>query len=112
MCFDFHKKMTVNGSSTCHSMYRCKGCETTINKKLSSKVHKCGDKYCNVCKDFFSEEHQCYMMPVQNEDIADKLAMKKILKHSCSLILSVRRTICCSVKKAICRTSMENVKTV
>lgn len=61
-CFDNHKSITAKGNSTCKSIYRCRECTTTVNRKMDTK-HKCGQIYCAVCKDFFEEGHRCYMMP-------------------------------------------------
>ena len=32
-----------------------------------STEHKCGERYCNTCKDYYSEDHQCYMQTVDVE---------------------------------------------
>ncbi|XP_045215064.2 uncharacterized protein LOC123565260 [Mercenaria mercenaria] len=62
-CFDLHQKATAKGNSTCLTYIRCEDCGKTINKNMSEKPHICGSKYCELCKDFFEEGHQCYMQP-------------------------------------------------
>lgn len=66
-CYELHKKSTKNGASTCKSYYRCKQCNQTVNKKMHKKDHKCGKVYCKTCKDYFDDEHLCYMLPVVDE---------------------------------------------
>ncbi len=61
-CFDLHQQTTVKGNSTCKCIYRCQDCGKTVNKKLD-KTHRCGQIYCNTCKEFFQEDHRCYMLP-------------------------------------------------
>lgn len=66
ICFDLHSQTTSRGNSTCASIYRCSNCNKTVNKKIDSK-HVCGRIYCNRCKDFYPEEHLCYMLPEDNQ---------------------------------------------
>jgi len=66
-CFDLHTKMTVKGNSTCSTIYRCHECDKTVNKAID-KYHQCGQTYCNTCKDFYPEGHQCFMMPEEEEE--------------------------------------------
>lgn len=66
ICFDLHSQTTSRGNSTCASIYRCSNCNKTVNKKIDSK-HVCGRIYCNRCKDFYPEEHLCYMLPEVNQ---------------------------------------------
>ena len=61
-CFDLHIKSTAKGNSTCTCIRRCGDCGKTVNKKID-KAHKCGQIYCNTCKDFFPDSHQCYIVP-------------------------------------------------
>lgn len=76
-CYELHKKSTTNGTSTCKSYYRCKKCNQTVNKKMHKKDHKCGEVYCKTCKDYFDEEHLCYMLPVVDEVKQRKSDSKK-----------------------------------
>ena len=76
-CYDLHKSMTVKGNSTCKSIYRCKGCEKTVNKKLDEN-HKCGQIHCSVCQDFFEENHRCYMMP-EEPDFEQPMSTEEVL---------------------------------
>ena len=71
-CFKLHKKTTEKGNSTCRIYSRCADCGKTINKILSSKPHQCGSTYCELCKDFFEEEHNCYMLPENNDLTSDE----------------------------------------
>ena len=34
---------------------------------MHKKDHKCGEVYCKTCKDYFDDEHLCYMLPVVDE---------------------------------------------
>ena len=67
-CFNLHKKTTAEGNSTCRNIYRCTDCGKTINKRMHKKHHLCGERYCNICKDFYPEGHQCYMKPEDEND--------------------------------------------
>ncbi|XP_045211635.2 uncharacterized protein LOC123563108 [Mercenaria mercenaria] len=71
-CFDLHAKITYKGNSTCKTYYRCAECSTTIKRKMHKKDHVCGERYCDTCKIFVSETHQCFMMP---EETADDTSM-------------------------------------
>ena len=33
--------------------------------KLHKRSHECGEHYCKTCKDFFTDDHQCFMQPVE-----------------------------------------------
>jgi hypothetical protein len=37
-----------------------------VNKRVVD--HTCGNVYCKTCKDYYSSEHQCYMLPVDYND--------------------------------------------
>ena len=39
---------------------------------MSSKPHVCGSKYCEMCKDFFKEGHQCHMLSEDYEEVSDE----------------------------------------
>ena len=39
---------------------------------MSLKPHKCGSTYCELCKDFFEEGHQCYMQPEDHDMTLDQ----------------------------------------
>ena len=65
------------GTCTCETYYKCKNCDQTVNKKLHKKVHVCHEVYCKTCKDFFTEDHQCYMQPVETDTTSNKKTAKK-----------------------------------
>ena len=67
-CFQLHQSQTTKGNSTCKTMYRCKVCDSTVNKKKRKKAHVCGEIFCDVCRDYFPREHQCYMLPESGID--------------------------------------------
>ena len=68
ICFEKHKSKTEQGQSTCELYYRCKDCGQLINRAKHRKPHVCGEMFCKTCKDYFSENHQCYMIPVEAEE--------------------------------------------
>ena len=51
-CFDLHKRTTAKGKSTCNTIYQCKDCGKTVNRKLDLN-HRCGQTFCKHCEDFF-----------------------------------------------------------
>ena len=69
ICFDLHKQRSNSGQSTCTTNFRCNQCGQSVYAKLHKKPHLCGEQYCRVCKDYFPESHQCYMVPEEkNKD--------------------------------------------
>ncbi|XP_060588537.1 uncharacterized protein LOC132743952 [Ruditapes philippinarum] len=76
-CFDLHNKKTEKGKSTCELYYRCKHCSQLINCSKHKHDHICGEKYCDTCKDFVSENHLCYMQPVEDDDTPAENDIKK-----------------------------------
>lgn len=67
-CFAQHKSKTKHGLSTCELYYRCKDCNQLINRSKHKKAHLCGEMYCKTCKDYFSDDHLCYMIPVEAKE--------------------------------------------
>ena len=67
VCFDMHKESSSSGQSTCNTNFRCKLCNQSVYTKLHKKPHVCGEHYCKVCKEYVSEDHQCYMQPVTQD---------------------------------------------
>ena len=67
VCFELHKRQTKLGKSTCEKYFKCNKCDQTINMKYHKNQHVCGENYCKVCKDFFQEDHRCYMQPTDSE---------------------------------------------
>ena len=76
-CFDPHKRSSVKGKSTCKTIYRCKECGKTVNRKLDLN-HQCGQTFCKQCKDFFPESHRYYMIP-EETDFQAKLSTEEEL---------------------------------
>ncbi|KAL5010933.1 hypothetical protein ScPMuIL_013238 [Solemya velum] len=62
-----HKEKRNCAKSTCELYYKCKDCCQTVNMNKHKKAHKCNEQYCKTCKDFFEDDHQCYMQPEENE---------------------------------------------
>lgn len=71
-CFDRHKMTTISGKSTCKTHYKCKICSQLINTSMHKKPHKCGESYCRTCRDFFYQDHKCYMIPVNGQTDVSK----------------------------------------
>ena len=65
LCFDMHKQCSSSDQSTCNTYYRCRCCSQSVNTKLHKRPHLFGEHYCKVCKDYVSDDHKCYMLPVQ-----------------------------------------------
>ena len=40
-----------------------------MNNKLHKRDHQCGEHFCRTCKDYVSEEHQCYMQLASVNDV-------------------------------------------
>lgn len=76
-CFSLHLKKTETGKSTCDIYYRCQLCKQLINRLKHKNVHVCGEKYCQTCKEYFEEGHQCYMQQVDNDDERNTDTKKK-----------------------------------
>lgn len=67
VCFELHKRKSKLGKSTCEKYFKCNKCDQTINMKYHKNQHVSGENYCKVCKDFFQEDHRCYMQPTDSE---------------------------------------------
>lgn len=39
----------------------CKDCCKTIDLKCRTKIHRCNEKCCQVCREVVSFDHKCYM---------------------------------------------------
>ena len=72
LCFEMHKKQTKHGNSTCSTLYTCTQCNQLINRQRQKKEHKCGEIFCDTCKDFFMPGHECYMQPSDIDSQSDK----------------------------------------
>lgn len=81
-------------------------------QKTSQKEHVCHEHYCKTCKDFYSEDHFCYIQPVNNENNSQKEKAKKKgqLQYN-FLTSSVPRTIFLNVRWGILQKKMESVNT-
>ena len=40
-----------------------------MNTKLHKRAHQCGEQFCRTCKNYVSDEHQCYMQPASVNDV-------------------------------------------
>ncbi|XP_053378482.1 uncharacterized protein LOC128548112 [Mercenaria mercenaria] len=112
-CFKLHKKLSRSKQSTCKQYRKCEKCKVTINLKRHSRTHRCGEKYCQLCKDFFMPDHRCYLKPVEAD--ARKSAMHQIyiffafqyvIDESNQCIKGFRadeNNICTNCKKRTCR---------
>ncbi|XP_062579153.1 uncharacterized protein LOC134241085 [Saccostrea cucullata] len=76
-CFQLHAELSSQGNSTCHTYYRCRQCSTTVNRNKSRQPHVCGNKYCDTCKMFMSEDHVCYMKTTAEEEETKLLKRKR-----------------------------------
>ena len=79
-CLDMHNLKHDSNQSTCQTYFKCKDCDQTINIKRHKKLHVCHEQYCKTCKDFVSEDHSCYMQPVDDSD-EQKKKTPKTLKY-------------------------------
>ncbi|WP_169716431.1 DNA polymerase [Oceanimonas doudoroffii] len=86
-CFDNHlkkpekftrgaknKRRKVMGQNTCTKLKLCTQCGRTTSKSLLPPYkHRCGQKYCSVCKIWDKNEaiHQCYMQPIKTKQNAE-----------------------------------------
>ncbi|CAC5402491.1 unnamed protein product [Mytilus coruscus] len=68
-CNEMHKQETSTGKSTCYTNFRCRKCNQSVYTKLHKTAHKCGEHYCNTCKEYVPEEHKCYMLPSCSDNI-------------------------------------------
>ncbi|WAR09982.1 ZN358-like protein [Mya arenaria] len=81
LCYQMHLKTSGAGKSTCNTYFKCKDCNQTINMNRHKKTHVCHEVYCKTCKDFVTEEHLCYMQPVNNDDNSPKKKTSKNKEH-------------------------------
>lgn len=65
-CYSLHLKKSKKGKSTCESYYKCQDCGQLINRSKHKHAHVCGETYCNTCKDYVSEDHQCFMQSIDD----------------------------------------------
>ena len=67
-CFRMHmERKSEGGKSTCDMYFKCKDCSQTVNMNRHKHSHRCHEVYCKTCKDFFGEDHLCYMQTVDTE---------------------------------------------
>jgi hypothetical protein len=114
ICFDLHCKKTEKGNSTCDLYYRCTDCTQLINRAKHKKDHVCGERYCNTCKDYVTDDHLCYMQPAEEHDNVpdeNKSTRERETKYIFS-ISNVHRTNILNVKKVIFKVLTIHVLTV
>ena len=78
-CFNLHQQQTAKENSTCKTLIRCGECGSTINTKKHKRKHVCGESFCNVCKDFYPKDHQCYMLPERAIDTQTPISVEEEL---------------------------------
>lgn len=78
-CLELHKKLTAKGNSTCFNYYRCEDCGRTVNRSMSKKPYVCGTVYCKSCKDFFDQNHRCYMLPEEEMEFNEPMSIEEEL---------------------------------
>lgn len=66
-CFDLHFKKSEKRKSTCEVYYSCLECSQLINRSKHKRDHVCGETYCKTCKEYVSEDHLCFMQPVDDD---------------------------------------------
>ena len=76
------------------------------------KDHVCHKIYCKTCKEFYAEDHQCYMQPVSNENSSKKQQRKRDMSNTFSLTLSVPRTMFLNVSKVTLKERMGSANIV
>lgn len=67
-CFSLHLKKSQNGKSTCDTYFRCQQCYQLINRSKHKSQHVCGETFCQTCKDYFPDDHQCYMQQAEDDE--------------------------------------------
>lgn len=77
-CFELHRKKSKSEKSTCEQYFRCKKCDQIINMRLHKRSHECGEQFCKTCKDFFENDHQCYMLPTEQETVTKQQSKDKM----------------------------------
>ena len=76
--------------------------------KYHKNQHVCGENYCKVCKDFFQEDHRCYMQPTDSEK-SDNQRQATLKSFSTS---SVHKIYYCNVLKVSNLELIQNASTV
>lgn len=94
------------------SLFQVQKCDQTVNMERHKKAHICHEAYCKTCKDYFSEDHQCYMQPVDVEDCLKSDKTKKDVYNTYFSILSVPRVIHFDANKDTLRERTANVETI
>ncbi|XP_022108384.1 uncharacterized protein LOC110988819 [Acanthaster planci] len=71
--FDNHKSKMIQDKTVCQTYYRCKRCNVFVNINMNGKrgEHDCTQRYCSICKEMGSIDHQCFIKPVENSDNDD-----------------------------------------
>lgn len=82
ICFQLHAEITSQGNSPGQTYYRCKQCSTTVNRKKSRQPHVCGNKYCDTCTMFMSDDHVCYMKTTTEEEATKLLKREQKKKRT------------------------------
>ena len=78
-CYDRHKQATETAKSICDTLVKCTHCNTVVRRgRETPEKHHCGKTKCKVCDAYVSsEEHKCYMQPV--EDTGDEEGYDQLL---------------------------------
>ncbi|XP_028411614.1 uncharacterized protein LOC114534373 [Dendronephthya gigantea] len=72
-CFNRHKQSVGNAKSVCDSLGKCLHCDLVVKRsRLRRDLHHCGETRCSTCNSYVqTENHQCYMQPVREENTRD-----------------------------------------
>uniref|UniRef100_A0A914UUB4 DNA-directed DNA polymerase n=1 Tax=Plectus sambesii TaxID=2011161 RepID=A0A914UUB4_9BILA len=83
-CFNEHQRPTSitigNGNekrkiatSICRRFHCCRDCGKLVNQqKMKEKKHTCYETYCNICKEYMPQKHQCYMKKLKKREENEK----------------------------------------
>ncbi|KAH7695310.1 hypothetical protein AAVH_37632, partial [Aphelenchoides avenae] len=66
-CFEAHKKIA------CKTFHRCGFCTNVYRVRNHKKNggHRCGERFCRLCKAFHSKKNGCYIRPIVSKEVTD-----------------------------------------
>ncbi|KAH7703567.1 hypothetical protein AAVH_29259 [Aphelenchoides avenae] len=66
-CFEAHK------ANACKTFHRCGFCTNVYRVKNHKKNggHRCGERFCRLCKAFHSKKNGCYIRPLVSKEVTD-----------------------------------------
>ncbi|KAH7693165.1 hypothetical protein AAVH_39805, partial [Aphelenchoides avenae] len=66
-CFEAHKAMA------CKTFHRCGFCTNVyrVNNHKKKGGHRCGERFCRLCKAYHSKKNGCYIRPLVSKEVTD-----------------------------------------